>query len=311
MAKKKHFNIIMAGVISGIVAITTATLGLTGTVIGSVLSSIIYQVLSTYSEEKIATYSGENIEFKHSPVGKKKNIGGEVVYLLPLIVITLIELIYLLSTFHYNFVQIFNLLESATDQNLFRVMGVGMILLSIYPFTKSNNIPRKNGLLVFFTGGILLVRGLIDVNNEFFFLAAKVFGKLDFFIGLIILLLLLIVIIGVLSSIFRSPEKEPSARNVYHNGYGRNNNYYNNPKGYNPLDFDELEVSHAKRRPLNKKFNNDPNFDYQPRIRVLNDNYQDYNENINQSNINIGKTGNASNKAKKFFNNKFDDERRR
>ncbi len=291
MSKKtKHFNILMAGVISGIVAITTATLGLTGTVIGSVLSSIIYQLLSTYSEEKIDTYSRDGIKVKKL----ETNIGGEVVYLLPIVVITLIELVYLLTTFHYNFVEIFNLLETATNQNLFRVMGLGMIVLSFYPFFRSNNIPKKNGVLVFFTGGIILLRGLVDVNNVFFSLVGKVFDKFDFFATLIILLLLLIIIVGVISSIFNA----------------RNENS-RNPRDYDPLDFDELEMSRIQKSRRNRNYENDYNREYIPNKRVVNEeDYQNYHNPKNSSSNYSNKSMNASDKTKKFFNNKFNDKKR-
>ena len=52
----KHFNVIMAGVISGIVALFTSYLGISGTIIGSVISSFLYQLLSSYSQEKYEEY---------------------------------------------------------------------------------------------------------------------------------------------------------------------------------------------------------------------------------------------------------------
>ncbi|WP_409198007.1 hypothetical protein ACA135_06830 [Methanobrevibacter acididurans] len=306
MSKKtKHFNILMAGVISGIVAITTATLGLTGTVIGSVLSSIIYQLLSTYSEEKIDTYSRDGIKVKKL----ETNIGGEVVYLLPIVVITLIELVYLLTTFHYNFVEIFNLLETATNQNLFRVMGLGMIVLSFYPFFRSNNIPKKNGVLVFFTGGIILLRGLVDVNNVFFSLVGKVFDKFDFFATLIILLLLLIIIVGVISSIFNA--RNENKDNVYDNEYRNQYRSSRNPRDYDPLDFDELEMSRIQKSRRNRNYENDYNREYIPNKRVVNEeDYQNYHNPKNSSSNYSNKSMNASDKTKKFFNNKFNDKKR-
>ena len=41
----KHFHIIMAAFISGTVALFTSVLGVSGTIIGSVLSSFLYQLL--------------------------------------------------------------------------------------------------------------------------------------------------------------------------------------------------------------------------------------------------------------------------
>lgn len=215
MVKKDHFNVIMAGVISGIVALTTATLGISGTVIGSVISSILYQILSKYSEHKIDNADFSNININHSniskvngiPKGNEVNnvgIGGEIVYLLPLIVIALIELVFVFSTFAYPLAKVFHLLEYATDQNLFRVMGLGMILLSFYPFLKSNNIDKSTGFLVFFTGVIFLIRGFVDEEFLISHVASFIFARFDFWIGLFVLFVLLVIIIKVISAIFSS-----------------------------------------------------------------------------------------------------------
>lgn len=212
MLKKDHFNIIMAGLISGIVAITTATLGISGTVIGSVISSILYQILSKYSEQKIDNASFPNINSNQNTVPRvnkvkkvnEANIGGEIVYLLPLIIIALIEFVFVFSTFLYPLAKVFHLLEYATDQNLFRVMGLGMILLSFYPFLKSNNIDRSTGFLVFFTGVIFLIRGFVDEEFLIANVASFIFARFDFWIGLFLLFVLLVIIVKVVSAIFSS-----------------------------------------------------------------------------------------------------------
>ena len=77
----KHFNVWMAGLISGIVALFTSYLGISGTIIGSVLSSFLYQLLSSYSAEK---YDEGAI--------KSPNLANEIVYIFPLVVIMIIEL---------------------------------------------------------------------------------------------------------------------------------------------------------------------------------------------------------------------------
>ena len=97
----KHFNVIMAGFIGGTVALFTSVLGVSGTIIGSVLSSFLYQLLSSYSEEKIDAGSL-----------RKPKLANEIVYIFPLVVIGILELIFLFSALHYRFDMLFDILES-------------------------------------------------------------------------------------------------------------------------------------------------------------------------------------------------------
>ena len=144
----KHFNVMMAAFISGTVALFTSVLGVSGTIIGSVLSSFLYQLLSGYSEEKI-----------EEGALRKPKLANEIVYIFPLVVIGIIELIFFLSALHYRFDMIFDFLESAVANNLFRLMGIGLIILGAYPYFNSNNIGKRNGTVVLIVGVLLLLRG--------------------------------------------------------------------------------------------------------------------------------------------------------
>ena len=112
----KHFHIIMAAFISGTVALFTSVLGVSGTIIGSVLSSFLYQLLSGYSEEKLEEGGL-----------RKPKLANEIVYIFPLVVIGIFELIFFLSAIHYSFDMLFDMLEAAVNNNLFRLMGLGLI----------------------------------------------------------------------------------------------------------------------------------------------------------------------------------------
>ena len=243
MRKKDHFNIIMAGVIAGIVAITTVTLGVSGTVIGSVLSSILYQTLSKYSENKIdnADFSNlSSVKNSRSKADIDVDVVGEIVYLLPLVVIVIIEVVFLFSEVAYPFSKIFYLLERVTDQNLFRVIGFGMILLSFYPFLKSNNLKKSTGILVLFAGVLFLVRGFADEEFLFSRIASLVLTRFDFIFGLFLLFILLVIIVQVVSVIFSN-----------HNNNGQNNNYsVSKNNSYN------RNVSKSKGNNLNGEFSN-------------------------------------------------------
>ncbi|HIH70782.1 MAG TPA: hypothetical protein HA301_01805, partial [Methanothermobacter thermautotrophicus] len=84
VALTKAFDILMAGVISGIVAFTTSKLGVGGTVMGAVLGSMLYQLLSHYFREPLKNVKTERVE-------------SRAVFAIPLIIIVIIEFIYLLG----------------------------------------------------------------------------------------------------------------------------------------------------------------------------------------------------------------------
>ena len=167
----KHFHIIMAAFISGTVALFTSVLGVSGTIIGSVLSSFLYQLLSGYSEEKL--------EF-------------------PLVVIGIFELIFVCSALHYRFDMLFDMLEAAVNNNLFRLMGLGLILLGAYPFFDSNNIDRRNGTFVIFLGILLFLRGLVDITDTTSMIFHTIFAQFDLLFAIFVVIGLALVIANIL-----------------------------------------------------------------------------------------------------------------
>lgn len=228
----KHFKIIMAAVISGIVALFTTYLGVSGTVIGSVLSSFLYQLLSGYFEEKTEnmSFSDSSIlsssnnhndpnnsnhdDFANSTIGNSNSkntmlnnmnnyFASKVAFVFPIVVVILVEFLFCLTDFNYNFVKLFNILEVATSQNLFRVMGVAIILLGIYPFFKSAHIKKINGTLLFISGVLLLLRGFIDFHPLLLKIYYNFLSPFDSLLAVVIILLLLCVVINVLREGFK------------------------------------------------------------------------------------------------------------
>lgn len=213
----------MAAFISGTVALFTSVLGVSGTIIGSVLSSFLYQLLSGYSEEKI-----------EEGALRKPKLANEIVYIFPLVVIGIIELIFFLSALHYRFDMIFDFLESAVANNLFRLMGIGLIILGAYPYFNSNNIGKRNGTVVLIVGVLLLLRGLMDISSITSKIFYAVFAPFDSLFALVVIVLLALVIINILISsdkeYFKSNEfinkhspRKPHARKV-DTSFGRNTN---------------------------------------------------------------------------------------
>ena len=183
----KHFHIIMAAFISGTVALFTSVLGVSGTIIGSVLSSFLYQLLSGYSEEKL---EGGNL--------RKPKLANEIVYIFPLVVIGIFELIFLCSALHYRFDMLFDMLEAAVNNNLFRLMGLGLILLGAYPFFDSNNIDKRNGTFIILIGILLFLRGLIDITDTTSRIFHEVFAQFDLLFAIFIVVGLALVIANIL-----------------------------------------------------------------------------------------------------------------
>lgn len=242
----------MAGVISGIVALFTSVLGVSGTIIGSVLSSFLYQLLSTYYEEKTQDLDLSKVKSMRKSRNKSikeksvRNIDEElkrhrIVFIFPVVVILLIECLFCLTFAHYGFLKIFNLLESLTDQNLFRVMGIALIVVSFYPFIKPKVVKRSIGSYLFIIGALLLIRGLVDrfnILNKIFYL---VFDRIDLLCGIIIIIALLIIVIKVLKDAFAQSnellidENEPynHARkiNTHFDRFANNSDNYNDDYG--------------------------------------------------------------------------------
>lgn len=241
----KHFNIIMAAFISGTVALFTSVLGVSGTIIGSVLSSFLYQLLSGYSEEKI-----------EEGALRKPKLANEIVYIFPLVVIGIIELIFFLSALHYRFDMIFDFLESAVANNLFRLMGIGLILLGAYPYFDSNNIDKRNGTVVLIVGVLLLLRGLMDISSITSKIFYAVFAPFDSLFALIVVILLALVIINILigsdNEYFKSNEfinnhrpRKPHARKVDTSFSGNANK--NDEFNYNSNNHSNNHSNHYNR----------------------------------------------------------------
>lgn len=180
----KYFEIIMAGIISGIVALTTSILGIGGTVIGAVLGAIIYQVISVFVKEPLENTTIRKVE-------------NEIVYILPLILIAIVLIIFIMAYVNTDFFMYYYQLKEFTDNNLLRLMGIGLMVMGIYPLIQSKNIDKKYGLIVLFLGIILFFRGLIDVNYHVLELYGILLGKFDIFVPLTILSALLFVILKI------------------------------------------------------------------------------------------------------------------
>ena len=181
----KMFDVLMAGLISGLVAYTTSKIGLSGTVIGTVVGAMLYQFMSHYIKDPL-----ENVN--------TKKIETRVVYTIPLMVILTIEIIYIFAAVYFKPQQIFYFLENLTDWNLFRTIGIGLIIMGIYPILISENIKRSYGYIILTIGIILLLKGFIDASTSFVNLYAPIFAQYGLIISLGIVAALLYVVLSII-----------------------------------------------------------------------------------------------------------------
>ncbi len=194
----KMLDVLMAGVISGLVAYTTSKMGLSGTIFGAVLGAMLYQFMSHYVKDPL-----ENVN--------TKKMETRIVYTIPLIIIVIIEIIYIFASVYFKPQQIFYFLENATDWNLFRTIGIGLIIMGVYPILISENIKRSYGYIITIIGIILLLKGLLDANISFVELYAPIFTQFGFIISLGVVGVLLYVILSIIQeSIVINRESEES-----------------------------------------------------------------------------------------------------
>lgn len=190
-----HSKIVLVACISAFVALTTAFLGVAGTIIGSVLSSVLYNVLSEILEKPV-----ENAKIS-------ANFEWDIAYVFPLIVVLLIQLMLILAFLSEwgilpnIFLNIYLSIQGIASNNLYRVLGLSLIIMSVYPFVlRRNYVKKSDGLIILIIGLIFLGRGFSDVVSDISYVYGVVFQYIDVPIALIAFLLLIYVINSIISS---------------------------------------------------------------------------------------------------------------
>jgi uncharacterized membrane protein len=202
----KTLDIIMAGLISGIVAYTTSQLGIAGTVIGAVMGSMLYQFMSHFFKDPI-----ENVN-----TIKTQRVESSIFYVFPLIIILAIEIIYLLSSFYHIPSELFQSLETATGWNLFRTIGVGLMVMGVYPLLEPDRIPPIYGLAVLGVGLVKLMAGFVDYNSPIVGLYSPIFHQFNELISIILIAVLLYVIVSIIQdsvTIIRKEDQNKTKEN--------------------------------------------------------------------------------------------------
>lgn len=202
MSKAKITDILLLGFISGVVAILTSFMGISGTIIGAVVTSIIAETLKTYFKEplkdKINKYDEEtqtiprrstyNQEFEttHStmPQPRKREkrssyseddsiLTAKILFIFPLVVILIIELIHFLGAIGMIPYDVFYSLETITNWKLLRTIGYALIIMGIYPII-SKKFSTVNGIILIIVGIIELLFGYADVSSKAFMFTSMI-----------------------------------------------------------------------------------------------------------------------------------------
>ena len=181
----KSSDVIIAGIIAGIVTYATHILGISGTVIGSVAAAIFYQLMSHLSENPLKGIKSQNVE-------------ARLVYIFPLIVIVGIEILFILAKLYLKPGNFFYTLENATNYNLFSSIGVGLIIMGIYPIILSENIKKVYGYIIIIVGVIVLLGGFADFKSPITDLYSFIYAETGILISLMVIAALSYVIFAII-----------------------------------------------------------------------------------------------------------------
>lgn len=192
----------MAGLIAGLVAYTTSILGIGGTVIGAVLGSMLYQFITNFVKEPVGNVKTQKLE-------------REIFYIFPLVIILAIEVIYLFAQIYNRPEQIIFTLEAATGNNLFKFMGIGLIIMGIYPIIQPERINKLYGYILLVVGVIKLLVGFVDVNTPIVNLYAPLYFQINEVVSLAVIAAISFVVIAIgRESIQLYIEKEDEEKEV-------------------------------------------------------------------------------------------------
>ena len=238
-----HSKIILVGCISAFVAVTTLFLGVTGTIIGSVLSSVLYNVF---------------LEILEKPVENAKisaNFEWDIAYVFPLIVILLIQLLLILAFLSewgilpQIFLNIYLSIQGIASNNLYRILGLSLVVMCAYPFViRRNHVKKSDGLIILVVGIIFLARGFSDIGSSVSDVFHFVYSFVDFPIALIAFLLLIYVIHSILSSARNSDKNiAPVKINDNRNLDDLELKQVNHRRKVS-RDLDDLELKHVQHR---------------------------------------------------------------
>lgn len=241
MSKAQITDILLLAFISGVVAILTSMMGISGTIIGAVVTSLIAESLKAYFKNPIKDKINE-MEKDREPVYQRRSTGlnyveeddihsikqsyyprpkrninrpknnysdesflsAKILFIFPLVIILIIELIHFLGAIGFIPYDIFYSLESITNWRLFRTIGFALVIMGIYPIL-SKKFSTSNGLILIIVGIMELIFGYADVSRSASLIVALISSLREFVnIG---------IILAILYTILTISEEKPSNSN--------------------------------------------------------------------------------------------------
>lgn len=188
-------KIILVGFISAFVALLTSIMGVAGTIIGSVISSVLYNML-TEALEKPVNQASFSTSFE-----------WDIAYIFPIAVIALIQLLLIfallaeIGIFPNTFLNVYLSLQQLADNNLYRILGFALLVISAYPLVlKPDFVKKQHGAILVLVALIFLARGFVDLGNSLTDIYDDVFIMFDLPIAIIAFILLVFVILRILMS---------------------------------------------------------------------------------------------------------------
>lgn len=256
MSSAKMTDVILVALISGVVAVLTSFMGISGTIIGAVVTSFLAELIKKYLKDPFITEMeqdninlprrNKNNEYKNynqnyhvrtkRKTSDKSFITTKVLFLFPLVIILIIELIHFLGAIHIIPYDIFLNLESITNWHLFRTIGFALIIMGLYPLI-SKSLGTSHGIILIIVGVIELVIGYADVNAHAS-LIYSLFSSVKEYVNIAIILAILYTVLTV------PDELEENNKQKYRSKkFNTNNNYqnrnYNNYQNYDNYSYDK------------------------------------------------------------------------
>lgn len=277
-------KLLLVGFISAFVAFLTSVMGVAGTVIGSVISSVLYNML-TEALEKPVNKTTFSTDFE-----------WDIAYIFPIVVIALIQLLLifaLLAEFGIlpnTFVNVYLSIQNLANNNLYRLLGVALLIISIYPLVlKPEFVKKEHGGIIAIVGLIFLARGFVDLGNSITDIYDGIFIHFDLPIAIIAFILLLFVICRIL---YLAKQSEKESNVVKHSSEGKfsqeNVHKVNRPSKHSDFDHGDkrknIRIKNPPKRANKMKNNpqNTPKVKFDKRV-----NNEKRNMGINESSGNI------------------------
>lgn len=241
-------KLILVGFISAFVAILTSIMGVAGTIIGSVITSVLYNMLTEALEKPV---SGASI---------RTSFEWEIAYIFPLVVIALIQLLLIFALLAeygilpYSFANVFLLIQDLANNNLYRLLGIALLIISAYPLIlKPEFVKKEHGGIIAFVGLIFLARGFVDLGNNITSLYDTVFIHFDLPIAIVAFILL----VFVMARILYLAKKPKNESNVVKHAVNEENFSSNNlSRVHHSTKHDDFEYMHKKESVRVKKTKN-------------------------------------------------------